>query len=101
MNVDELLDLTVDEQEEELENLSVDQLQELEVDETRQTALDNIKSELFSRREDEEETEKGSGSVEVSYESKDDRVEELERKVSYLIDRCKTTSEEGFENYED
>ena len=50
-------DLTVDEQNNELENLSRNELEELRNRETRQTAIDNIDNELEKRREQEQEQE--------------------------------------------
>lgn len=105
MELPDLTDLTVNEQKDELENLSKKQLKELREEEERQTAIDNIDSEL-SNRDDEvvEEAEVVDESVpdEAATEHVSDtrRVEKLEAKVDYIIERCKTISEEGFENYE-
>lgn len=106
---DDLLDMSVDDQKDELENLEVNQLQELEEQEERSTALDNIERELGNRKK-EDQLEQTAEEVmedakEESYDKKDDdsnsdRIMELEAKVDYIISKCKTTSEEGFENYE-
>jgi len=107
MELDELLDLTVNKQEDELENLSKKELKELREKESRQTAIDNIDGELSSRQED-SRTEKDEHPQTVPTDTTDigegndgPSKSELERKVDYLIEKCKTTSIEGFENYED
>lgn len=94
----DLTDLTVDEQKDELENLSKKELQVLKEEETRNTALDNIERELAKYDRDESQTQ----SIQVKEKASryNERIEELEKKVEYLIDRCKTTSKEAFENYE-
>lgn len=111
---DDLPDLTVDEQEDELQNLSKTELKELREDEERQTAIDNIDSELSSRQaqEDEMSNDPEQDVVEDDQEpveqeetkpedtEKADNRSELERKVDYLIERCKTTSHQGFEEYD-
>jgi len=106
MELDELLDLTVAEQKDELENLSKTELEELREKESRQTAIDNIDGELSSRQED-SRTEKDehpqtvpTDTTDIGKESNERSKSELERKVDYLIEKCKTTSMEGFENYE-
>jgi len=100
---DDLLDMSVDDQKDELENLEVNQLQELKEEEKRSTALDNIDRELGNRKTNETIEEKASSNEvigDVKVETKDDRLDKLEKKVDYIISRCKTTSEEGFENYD-
>lgn len=116
MELDELLDLTVDEQKDELENLSKKKLEKLREAEERQTAIDNIDSELSNRpeitekaepepeednkSEIEEDFDETSNRVDGDIEKQEVDVEQLARKVDYLIEKCKSTSEEAFENYE-
>jgi len=113
-----LTDLTVDDQKDELQNLSKKQLEQLKEDETRNTALDNIKREIRKRnrqkKEEDNSDEISEGNTEQTKKApkkikapqtinQDDIIEkvaELEQKVDYLIEKCKTTSEQGFENYE-
>lgn len=109
MELDELQDLTVDEQKEELENLSREQLKDLREAETRNTALDNIDRELakYDREEvqsssvDLEEDEDDSSEAEELAQEKftEEEIQEIKEKVDYIIERCKTTSQEGYENY--
>jgi len=102
-----LTDLTVDDQKDELQNLNKKQLKQLKEDETRNTALDNIKREIRKRNRQEKEDPADIGDTEQTKKapqkiSEDDVIEkvaELEKKVDYLIEKCKTTSQEGFENY--
>lgn len=128
METDELTDLTVQEQEDELQDLPTEKLQNLREQETRRTALDNIDNELSQRQPEQEETEQETSEEPVEEDSdqqdeeeddpraeseqpepaqdrgetvmENDRLEELEAKVDYLIENCKTTSHQGFENYE-
>jgi len=107
-----LTHLTVDDQKDELQNLSKKQLEQLKEDETRNTALDNIKREIRKRnrqkKEENNSDEMSDGNTEQRKKApqtinEDDiigKVAELEQKVDYLIEKCKTTSEQGFENYE-
>jgi len=96
---DELLDMSVADQKDKLENLEMSQLQELKQKEERSTALDNIERELGNRKtEDTKQESTGDSIGDVSIETKDERLEELEDKVDYLIKNCKTTS---YEEYND
>jgi hypothetical protein len=115
---DDLQDLTslnVDEQKNKLENLSKEELKELREKEERQTAIDNIDRELSGRGHDqvqEKDDESEQDSVErdapmpqtaednMEDSKKADERSELERKVDYLIENCKTTSKEGFQEYD-
>jgi len=101
MELPDLTDLTVNEQEDELENLSKTELKELREAEERQTAIDNIDNELSSREKTTTEDHDAVMGEEPVPDGKDEPAKsELERKVDYLIEKCKTTSMEGFENYE-
>ena len=106
---DDLLDMSVDDQKDQLENLEEDQLKELRDREERSTAIDNIDRELSKSRKErgdpmpsqtDDHPQVQDQDVDGDAEKDDSRIEELEAKVDYLIQGCKTTSEEGFENYE-
>ena len=94
MELPDLTDLTVDEQKNELENLGKQKLKELREREERQTAIDNIDRELSSRQKSDRPKDSKDPREHEGLQS------ELERKVDYLIEKCKTTSMEGFEDYE-
>jgi len=114
MEIPDLTDLTVDEQKDELENLGKQKLEELRGKETRQTAIDNIDREISNRQEDsrdedwsetvsdtdEEITKEDVEEAAKNSKSVTERQNELDRKVDYLIEKCKTTSMEGFKDYE-
>jgi len=105
MELPDLTDLTVDEQKNELENLGKQKLKELREREERQTAIDNIDRELSSRQKsdrpkDSKDPREHEGSGPMVDESVEGSRSELERKVDYLIEECKTTSHEGFKDYE-
>ena len=93
----DLTEMTVDEQENQLKDLNLEELKELRGREERNTAMDNIDREISNRQEDSRTEKTVSNSVNQDQESEKS---ELERKVDYLIEKCKTTSHEGFKDYE-
>lgn len=109
MNAEELTSLTVDEQKEELENLETHELEELKTQEKRRTAVGNIESELSNREPEQEETsepepsestlDKPENQEEDTSDEEIDERSEIEAKVDYLIEKCKTTSKQGFKDY--
>lgn len=104
MKQEELLELNVDEQKQELENLELDELKDLREAEERNTAIDNIDLELGDRKTDTSNVEPDENVEDVEASNdEDDRseLEELKAKVDYLLEKGKTVSREGFEDYED
>jgi len=110
----DLTELTVDEQENQLEDLDLEELKDLRGREERNTAMNNIDREISNRQKDsrdedwsetvsdtdEEITKEDVEEAAKNSKSVTERRNELERKVDYLIEECKTTSHEGFKDYE-